>query len=99
MEPLQDRVIAQKLAVIRIENSANPRNYLDQKIADARHAGVLDEDCIELPEFLTNLGNLLLVKLVDNVTGNIHPEATLPPIQMIEDRTFAIRADSSQASH
>ncbi|MFD5977918.1 hypothetical protein [Streptomyces bacillaris] len=85
--------------MIRIENSANPRNYLDQKIADARHAGVLDEDCIELTEFLANLGNLLLVKLADNIPGNVHPEATLPPIQMIEDRTFAIRADSAQASH
>ncbi|WP_445271094.1 hypothetical protein, partial [Streptomyces sp. DSM 41634] len=62
--------------MIRIENSANPRNYLDQKIADAYHSGVLDEDCVELTEFLTNLGNLLLVKLVDNVPGNVHPEAT-----------------------
>ncbi|MFE3599994.1 hypothetical protein [Streptomyces sp. NPDC059142] len=84
--------------MIRIENSANPGNYLDQKIADARHAGVLDENRIELTEFLSNLGNLPLVKLVDNVPGNVHPEATFPPIQMIEDRTFAVRADSTQAS-
>ncbi|MFB8214960.1 hypothetical protein [Streptomyces anulatus] len=99
MESLQDRVIAQKLAVIRVENSADPRNYLDQKFADARHVGVLDEDCFELSEFLMNLDNLLLVKLVDNIPGNVHPEAALSPIQMIEDRTFSIGTDSTQASH
>lgn len=85
--------------MIRIENSANPRNYLAQKFTDARHVGVLDEYCFKLSEFLMNLDNLLLVKLVDNIPRNVHPEAAFSPIQMIEDRTFDIGADSTQASH